>query len=368
VEQSVVPRKKIFKGFNIGKLKVGLPIVQGGMGVGLSLAQLAGSVAREGGIGVIAATGIGAGEPDFRKNPVQAHIGKLKREIGEAKRISSGIIGINVMMVSNDSFELMEVAKEEEADIIFMGAGLPVKIPAGFFAAAARGIPALVPIVSSAKAARFILSYWEKEYSRIPDAFVVEGPLAGGHLGFKKEVLLYNQPKLEDIVRNVKVEVLNYEKKYGTHIPVIAAGGVFSGADIGRILESGADAVQMATRFAATEECEASDCFKNAYVRCRKEDILIIDSPVGMPGRAIRSPFLDDVSRNMIKPFECVWHCIKTCDVKTAPYCIADCMIKAKAGNFDAGFAFCGAYAYRVDRIVKVKTLIDTLKREYERA
>jgi nitronate monooxygenase len=214
----------------------------------------------------------------------------------------------------------------------------------------------------------FILSYWEKKYDRVPDAFVVEGPLAGGHLGFPKDVLLKNPPLLEQIVAEIAALLKPWEMKYKREIPIIAGGGVFSGGDIKRIFAAGAKAVQMATRFVATHECDASPAFKQAYLDCRKEDIALIDSPVGMTGRAILGPFLEAVVDGMKKPFRCVWHCIKSCDVATAPYCIAAALMQARYGSFINGFAFCGANAYRIDRLLPVRELVENLKREYEKA
>jgi NAD(P)H-dependent flavin oxidoreductase YrpB (nitropropane dioxygenase family) len=424
-------------GFSIGDMAVPLPLVQGGMAVGISLAELASEVAEAGGIGVIAATGIGMGEKDFERNPLGAHTRVLRRELRKARALTRGIIGVNVMMVSNDCFELMRTAKQEGADVIFMGAGLPVKIPEEFFeihaqshgnqtggsgqrgGAKSRGgetgradrkraiadradqeraiagganprgagfgtsepsaaqqrdtappktPPKLVPILSSAKAVRFVLSHWEREYKRIPDAFVIEGPLAGGHLGFRRQVLQKSPPALERILAEVLGVVREWEKRLHTRIPVICGGGIFDGRDMKRILSRGAAAVQMATRFAAAAESAAAPEFKKAYVECAENDIMLIDSPVGMPGRAIGNSFLREAERGRKKPFRCVWRCIKTCDVEHAPYCIAECMMNAKLGRLDLGFVFCGANAYRVNEILPVREIIRNLKIEYGKA
>lgn len=355
------------KGFQIGNLSITVPVVQGGMAVGISLSGLASAVAAEGGVGVIAATGIGMDESDFATNPLEANRRALEREIKKAKSLTSGIIGVNVMMVANGCFELIETSIAAGADIIFMGAGLPVKIPKPLFDDSKQRLPQFVPIVSSVKAAQFILTYWEREYGRIPDAFVVEGPLAGGHLGFKKEVLAENPPELTDIVREVIAMLKPWKMKYKREIPVIAGGGIFDGQDIKRVLNAGAKAVQMATRFVATDECDASPAFKEAYLNCAQDDIVIIESPVGMPGRAIRGPFLDEVGQEVKKPFRCNWHCIKTCDITTAPYCIAAALMQAKHGRFTDGFAFCGANTYRINRLQSVKELMEELKRELEK-
>ena len=352
-------------GFQIGDLHVRLPIVQGGMAVGISLARLASAVANEGGIGVIAGTGIGMNESGFTSYPLRSNIQVLKQEITKAKSLSSGVIGLNVMMVANGCFEMMTASIKAGIDVIFMGAGLPIKIPKHIFDGSNGNLPKFVPIVSSAKVAQFILTYWEKEYQRIPDAFVIEGPLAGGHLGFKKEFITENSLELIDIVKELTAILKPWETKYEREIPVIAGGGVFDGHDIKRILSAGAKAVQMATRFVTTHECDASPSFKEAYLNCTEDDIILIDSPVGLPGRAIRSPFLDEVSQGVKKPFRCVWHCIKSCDMNTAPYCIAAALIGAKQGRFTNGFAFCGANAYKIKRLLSVKELIEGMMREY---
>lgn len=357
-----------FKGFQIGNLLIDKPIIQGGMAVGISLSGLASAVANEGGVGVIAATGIGMDEPDFTTNPSEANRRALEREIKKAKSLTSGVIGVNLMMVANGCFELMEVSIRAGIDIVFMGAGLPVKIPKLIFDRSKRKLPKFVPIVSSTKAAQFILSYWEKEYRRIPDAFVIEGPLAGGHLGFKKEFLTKKPPELTDIVREIVAMLKPWEMKYECEILVIAGGGIFDGQDIKPILASGAKAVQMATRFVATDECDASHAFKQAYLNCEKDDIVLIDSPVGMAGRAIRGPYLDEVSRGVKKPFRCAWHCIKSCDMATAPYCIAAALMQAKYGRFTDGFAFCGANAFKINQLVSVKKLMRELELEFKKA
>ncbi|MCK4527100.1 nitronate monooxygenase, partial [candidate division WOR-3 bacterium] len=225
-----------------------------------------------------------------------------------------------------------------------------------------------VPIVSSARAMKIIFKYWAKNYNHIPDAVVVEGPLAGGHLGFKKEQMNNPDNTLEKILSDVINAIKPFEQQFGKNIPIIAAGGIYTGEDIYKVMQLGAHGVQMATRFVATHECDASIEFKEAYIKCKKEDIITINSPVGMPGRAIRNQFLEDVSMGIRKPFECPWKCLKTCDFKKAPYCIALALYNAKKGNLEEGFAFAGANAYRVDKIISVKELIENLLKEYEEA
>ena len=349
----------------IGELQAKIPIVQGGMSVGISLSGLASAVANEGGIGVIGAAGIGMLEPDFSTNFKEANKRALRKEIRKARKMTKGIIGVNLMVALSDFDELLLVAIEEGVDLVFLGAGLPLKVP---FDGLKKASTKVVPIVSSARAASIIFRYWTKRYNHVPDAVVVEGPLAGGHLGFKKEQINDPNYSLEKIVKEVISVIKVFEEQFNKKIPVIAAGGIYSGTDIYRFIRMGASGVQMATRFVATHECDADIKFKEAYINCRKEDLIIIDSPVGLPGRAIRNKFLDEVSSGVRKPFKCPWKCLKTCDFKKTPYCIALALTNAKRGNLDEGFAFAGANAYKVDKIVSVKELIETLLMEYEKA
>ena len=350
---------------HIGNLEVKLPIIQGGMGVGISLSGLASAVANEGGIGVISTSGIGMLEPDFRIDFASANERALRREIRQAKKSSRGIIGVNVLVALSDYLNLVKVALEEGVDAIFLGAGLPLRFPDNFISSVKTKI---IPIVSSARALKLIFQYWVKHYQRIPDAVVVEGPLAGGHLGFKKEQLDDPAYALESIVPEVLAAVHTFENEIGRKVPVIAAGGIFTGEDIYRYLQMGAGGVQMATRFVATEECDASLAFKQAYINCAKEDLVIIDSPVGLPGRAISNQFLEAVKAGQKQPFKCNWACLRTCDCVNAPYCICDALTNAKKGHLNDGFAFAGANAYRVNSITTVKELLQTLISEYKAA
>src|SRR4030043_100450 len=353
----------------IGDLEAVITIVQGGMGVGISLSSLAAAVANEGGIGVISATGIGMLEPDFNKNFGEANKRALRREIVKARQMTGGIIGVNLMVALTDYLDLLQIAIEEGADAVFIGAGLPLRVPEILLADGLGKVRTkVVTIVSSARAAKVIFQYWQKHFGRVPDAVVVEGPLAGGHLGFKKEQINNSDYRLEKILPEVISVVKPYEQNSNVSIPIIAAGGIFTGADIYRFIQLGAQGVQMATRFVATHECDASIEFKEAYVRCKKEDLIIIDSPVGLPGRAIQNKFLNDVSLGKKMPYECGWKCLKTCDFESSPYCICFALTNVKKGNLAKGFAFAGANAYRVDSIISVRELINTLSREYEEA
>jgi len=357
------------KKLKIGDLEAKYPIVQGGMGVGISLSNLASAVAEQGGIGVIATAGIGTTEKDYKTNFKKANKRKLRQEIRKAKSKTDGIIGINIMIALTDYAELAAVAVEEKADIIFLGAGLPLRIPETMTIEQIKKVKTkFIPIVSSPKAVKLIFSRWKRYYDHIPDGVVVEGPMAGGHLGFKREELDKDEFSLENLLKKIIPLVRDLEKEYGQKIPIIAGGGIFTGSDIYKYLSMGVDGVQMGTRFVATEECDADIKFKEAYLKAKKEDVKIIESPVGLPGRAISNKFLEEVSEGERKPFVCPWKCLRTCKMNEAPYCIAKALINAKSGRLDDGFAFAGKNVYRVNEIISVKELFNKLKFEYKSA
>lgn len=349
----------------IGDLVAKIPIIQGGMGVGISLSNLASAVAKEGGIGVIAAAMIGMSEPDIATDSDAANIRALRREIRKARERTKGILGVNIMVALTNFADLVRTSIEEGIDVIFSGAGLPLDLPKYL----KEGINTkLVPIISSARAAKILCKRWLARFNYAPDAFVVEGPMAGGHLGFKKEQIGNPDFALERIIPEVIEAVQPFVAESGKAIPVVAAGGVYTGADICKYLAMGAAGVQMGTRFVATHECDAALEFKQAFVAARQDDLMIIESPVGMPGRAIRNQFLVDVKEGKRKPFKCPYHCVSTCDHNKSPYCIAFALMHAKKGNLKHGFAFAGQNAYRVDRILSVKELIHGLAEEYAAA
>lgn len=356
-------------GLQIGDFHLPTPIIQGGMGVGISLSGLASAVANQGGIGVISSVALGV---LFKKENMhfrEANIYFLRQEIRKARKMTNGVIGLNIMVAMTDFDSLLATAIEEGVDIVFMGAGLPLHFPKGYTPEMIRKVKThFVPIVSSARAAQLVFQYWGKKFGRIPEAVVVEGPKAGGHLGFKKEQIDDPNYRLENIIPEVVATIRQFEEQWDREIPVIAAGGIYTGEDILKFLNLGAKGVQMATRFVATDECDASDAFKQKYIQSKKEDIVIIQSPVGMPGRAIRNQFLDEVAAGKKKPFKCSWKCLKTCDYRTTPYCIADALTYAQKGELLKGFTFAGSNAYRVDRIISVKELFNTLQMEYQGA
>lgn len=350
------------KGLKIGDISVAVPIVQGGMGVGISLSGLAAAVANEGGVGVISAAGLGLLYKDFSENFLEASIIGLKEEIRKAREKTLGVIGVNVMVAMTNFADMIRTSISEKVDIIIAGAGLPLDLPS-FLRKGSK--TKLVPIVSSARAAKIICEKWKSNYDYLPDAVIVEGPKAGGHLGFKKEQINDNAYSLEKLVPEIVNELKPFEEKYNQPIPLIAAGGIYTGEDIHNILELGASGVQMGTRFVTTEECDASQAFKQSYIDATEKDIEIINSPVGMPGRAILSNFIKKVREGKKQPKKCPFKCIKTCDISKSPYCIIIALINALKGNFEQGYAFAGANAFRATKISSVKEIFQSLLKEY---
>ena len=355
----------MMKKLNIGNLSISVPIVQGGMGVGISLSGLASAVANEGGVGVISSAGLGLLYRNLSKDYIQASIMGLKEELRKAREKTKGVIGVNVMVAMSNFADMVKTAIAEKADIIFSGAGLPLNLPSFL---QKDSVTKLVPIVSSARAAKIIAEKWHNLYNYLPDAFVVEGPKAGGHLGFKDEQINDEHFSLEHILPEVIDEVKDIETHYGKSIPVIVAGGIYTGEDIKRFMDMGAAGVQMGTRFVTTEECDASDIFKQTYIEAKQEDIQIIKSPVGMPGRAIFSKFIQKVKEGQKQPKTCMCKCIKTCDISKSPYCIIAAWYNAFKGNMDNGYAFAGANAFRATKIVSVKETFRSLLDEFNRA
>ena len=350
------------KDLNIGGLKISLPIIQGGMGVGISLSGLASAVANEGGVGVISAAGIGFLYKQHSMDYLENCIFGLAEEIRKAREKSKGIIGINIMVALSNYVDLVKTSIKEGADIIFSGAGLPLDLPKYL---SSDSKTRLVPIVSSARGAALICNKWKANFDYLPDAIVVEGPKAGGHLGFKVEQIEDENFSLEKIIPEVIAVAKEIGDKYGCTIPVIAAGGIYTGEDIEKYFEMGVAGVQMGTRFVTTVECDASDKFKQAYIDARENDVRIIKSPVGMPGRAISSEFLDAVEAGTKHPKVCPVNCIKTCDIATAPYCIIASLTAALKGNFKNGYAFAGSNVWKTDKIITVKELFSTLINEF---
>ncbi len=347
------------KNMKIGDKLTRIPLIQGGMGVGISLGRLAGAVAKEGGVGIISTAQIGYREPDFDDNPAEANLRAIRSEMEKARAISpDGIIGFNVMTALREHAGHIRAAVKAGADIIISGAGLPTELPALTEGSRTK----IAPIVSTDKSAQVILKYWDRKYKRTADLVVIEGPLAGGHLGFKKEDLSEYTPDVysEEICRIIRT-VKSYGEKYGVDIPVVVAGGIYDGDDVKRVMALGADGVQVATRFVTTEECDADIRYKEAYIRASEEDIAIVKSPVGMPGRAILNPFMKRVMAGGKIPHSPCHGCLAKCKPAEIPYCITDGLINAVKGNVENALLFCGAKAWKAQKIDTVREAVQEL-------
>ncbi|RMG60417.1 MAG: nitronate monooxygenase [Deltaproteobacteria bacterium] len=351
---------------HIGGLKAPIPIIQGGMGVGISGARLASAVSNAGGIGVIAAVALGITSPYFKKpsDYFEANVKALRDEIRKAFSLSrTGNIGVNCMVAITDYEAMVRTSLEEGVKLIISGAGLPLSLPEF-----ARDYPdvALVPIVSSVKAAELIFRRWEKRYGRIPDAFVVEAPgAAGGHLGAGHGEVDDEEYTLEKVVPEM---VRTFREKYGVDIPVIAAGGIWSGEDVRKALDLGASGVQMATRFVCTVECDAPDAFKQAYLDARPEDVVLVKSPVGLPGRGVRNPFSESLERGDEQEKGCFVNCLVKCSFreKGEGFCIARALVRAKEGDAKGGLIFAGKNVSRCSEILTVEELMKRIVEEAE--
>lgn len=314
----------------IGNLVARYPIIQGGMGVGISLSSLAGAVAKAGGIGVISAAQPGWRDPEFARDPLSANLRALAFHIRRAKEISNGgIIGVNIMCALTHYEEYVRCCIENGADLIISGAGLPTDLPKYTKGSSIK----LAPIVSPPRTAKVLLKLWDNHYHRVPDLVVIEGPAAGGHLGYSAETVEETARRgYDDEIREILQIVHGYEEKYACTIPVVFAGGVYTHEDILHYLSLGCAGVQMATRFVVTEECDAAPRYKQAYLNAKKEDITIMHSPVGMPGRAIRNPFLTEREQEREKISHC-YQCLKKCDKASIPYCITTALARAADGD-----------------------------------
>jgi nitronate monooxygenase len=347
------------KKLEIGDLVLDVPIIQGGMGVKVSGSSLASAVSVEGGLGVIASVGLA------KKEDLAGAIEDISRDalISEIRKVKAkGLpVGVNNMVALRDFERYSRICAEEGVDVIIAGAGLPLKLPEYVEGSSTK----LIPIVSSRKGARVICDSWWRRYKRLPDAIVVEGPMAGGHLGFHLDELKSGKaPKVEDIMLEVKELMGTYEDICCRKIPVIVAGGVFTGSDIARMMKLGADGVQMATRFVTTYECDVADEYKQAFLDATEEDVTIIASPVGLPGKVIRGKFVERILAGEKINFSCPYRCLRTCNPTKVNYCIADALLNAADGNMDEGFAMCGSNVHRIDKIVSVKELITELVTE----
>ena len=346
----------------MGNIEAKVPLIQGGMGVGISLGRLAGAVAKEGGIGIISAAQIGFKEPDFDTNTKEANLRAIQKEYDKARAIApDGIIGFNIIVAMRHYEEYVRAAIDAGADLILSGAGLPTDLPR----IAGDSRAKLAPIVSTDKSAKVILKYWGRKYKRMPDLLVIEGPKAGGHLGFTKEQLkAYDQAAYDAEVSDILDTVRSYEEEFQCRIPVALAGGIENKAQAEHAFSLGVDAIQAATRFVTTEECDAHIRYKEAYLNAKETDIVIVKSPVGMPGRAILNPFMEKVMAGERIPHSSCHGCLQKCNPSEIPYCITDALVHAARGEVDDALLFCGAYAYKADHLETVKEVIDSLMPE----
>lgn len=362
MHMSNLDSNKDMRSLKIGNLEAKVPVVQGGMGVGVSLSGLAGAVAKCGGVGIISTAQIGFREPEFNDNPIETNLKAIEKEVKKAKEIANGgIVGVNIMVATKRYEDYVKAAVEAGVDIIISGAGLPMELPKLVEGSDVK----IAPIVSGKKSFDVISKYWMKKYQRKPDMVVIEGPLAGGHLGFSYEdVYDYSGKEIADanaaydaVVKEIIEAVRAFEGD--DTIPVVVAGGVFQRSDLEHYLSLGAAGVQMATRFVATPECDASEAYKMAYINAKKEDIVIVKSPVGMPGRAIHNEFIDKVNEGERFMGERCWQCVKTCKPAETPYCITRALVNAVEGNLSEGLIFCGANAFRVDHMETVAQIME---------
>lgn len=350
------------KPLKIGSLTVEKPIIQGGMGVGISLGNLAGAVAREGGIGIISSAQIGYREPDFDRDPLGANLRAIEKEYQKARKIApNGVIGFNIMVALKHYEEYVQAAVAAGADIIISGAGLPTELPK----LAGDGGTMLAPIVSTGRSAGVILKFWDRKYNRVPDLLVIEGPKAGGHLGFTREQLTdyldTHTADYDEEIGKIFAVVREYEERYQKKIPVALAGGIENREQARHAFELGADAIQVATRFVTTKECDADIRYKEAYLNAKEEDIVLVKSPVGMPGRAILNDFMKKVNAGEKIPHSPCHGCLRNCEPAKIPYCITDSLIRAARGEVEDALLFCGAYAYKAKRLETVREVMDSL-------
>lgn len=345
----------------IGENELQIPLIQGGMGIGISLGRLAGAVAATGAMGVISCANAGFRDPDFIKHPHETNDRILDKEIKNALSAASGkgMVAVNIMAAINHYEDMVKAAVNAGAQAIISGAGLPLELPKYI----GTNNTAIAPIVSSGKAAKLICKTWDKKFGRIPDFIVIEGPGAGGHLGFKKEDIINKTAKSPyEILPEVLEAIKEFEDKYGCSIPVFLAGGIFDGHDMAKAMKIGAAGVQIGTRFIATEECDASEIYKKVIIDATNDDVVIVQSPVGMPGRALKTKLIKDLEQGKkLMPTMCT-DCLKMCPHgAAAPYCISRALMAAASGDVDNGLFFCGENVGRINKMVHVSELVDEI-------
>lgn len=361
------------KSLKIGNYEIKYPIIQGGMGLGISWDRLAGNVSLNGGLGVISSVGTGYYEnrthikKELNRKPYDS-VNFYSKEglhsiINNARKICGNLpLGVNILYASNDYSRIARDACEGGINIIISGAGLPTNLPEF-----TRDFPrvALIPIVSSAKALKIICKRWYSRYDKLPDAVVLEGPLSGGHQGFTYEQCAMPEFQLENLIVPVVNEAKEWEKICNRPIPVFAAGGIWDKNDIENSMKLGASGVQMGTRFIGTFECDASDEFKEVLIKAKKEDIRLFKSPVGYPARGIKTNLIELVEKRSGPKIQCISNCVTPCgrgkEAKEVGYCIADRLYDAYSGNKETGLFFTGANGYRLDGLISLKELFKKL-------
>ncbi|MDL2310666.1 nitronate monooxygenase family protein [Peptostreptococcaceae bacterium OttesenSCG-928-C18] len=346
----------------IGSKGLDIPVIQGGMGVGVSLGKLAGSVAKEGAMGTISMVNIGYKEKDFYKNKLQANVRAFNKEFSKAREISAGkgIIATNIMAALTDYKDLVKEAVKSKVDAIVVGAGLPLNLPE---LVGTKDI-LIAPIISSVRALSVVVKSWMRKYERVPDFVVLEGKGAGGHLGFDEEEISVNKISLEKLTKEVVSYLKDLKEKIGYKIPLFVGGSFFDGNDLNMVREWGAEGIQMGTRFIATEESDVGDKFKNIIVNSSKEDISLLHSPVGMPARAIKTPLLKKIKKGRIPSKRCI-NCLTPCNPKTTDFCISDALISAAYGDVENGLFFSGSLAHRVKEITTVGKIFEEIKSQW---
>lgn len=340
----------------IGTKKLAVPLIQGGMGIGISMGNLAGHVARCGGMGVVSSVNTGFRSPHFVRSPQQSNQVAIMQEIRKARDIAgnTGIVAVNAMMAANHNEIQIAQAIQAGADCVIAGAGLPVKLPEQVVGKSV----AIAPIISSGNALDTLCRYWERRYQRAPDFVILEGPDAGGHLGFSIEELR-NPPSLVTLLEEVRAVTIPIEQKIGRAVPIFAAGGITSAKQVERLQELGAAGVQLGTRFIATHECDASQGFKEMYVKHFSNDLELIKSPAGLPGRAINTNLVTAIKKmGRIPPNHCV-RCLSTCDPAKTHFCISRALAEAQRGNEIEGLFFAGKGIDSVTEITSVEAVFD---------
>lgn len=343
-----------------------VPIIQGGMGIGVSLGGLAGAVMKQGGMGTISAANPGFRKATFHKKTLFSNLEALAEEFAKARAIAKGkgMLAVNIMVKGTNYAVLVKQAVAHKVDAIISGAGLPLELPK-----LVKGSNvAIAPIVSSAKAIQVICRSWERKHGVAPDFVVVEGPDAGGHLGFSKEELETKTHKdLKTILKEVIEVIKPYAEKIGRKIPVFAAGGIFTGTDIADCVKAGADGVQMGTRFIGTHECDADDMFKARFLEATADDIILTKSPAGLPGRALKTSLTTTLeTTDRVAPKWCI-DCLEPCIPKTTVYCISEALINAANGELEEhALVFTGINGHRINQLVSVKAVMDELMHEYK--